>query len=169
MHESGAINTVDPLGGSYFVEQLTNEIERDVYQYFEQIDALGGVIASIESGYFQKEIADASARFQGEIERGDRTIVGVNDFEIEEPIEIPILKMDPQGEARHLERLRRTRAERDPEQAESALQALANVCRDPRANSMPYMLDAVNSYCSLGEIMNTMRDVFGEHQEHVVL
>ena len=169
MHESGAINTVDPLGGSYFVEQLTNDLEREVYQYFEQIDALGGVIASIETGYFQKEIADASARFQREIERGERTIVGVNDFEIEEPLEIPILKMDPQGEARHLERLRRTRAERDQDRADSALAALANVCRDPRANSMPQMLDAVRSYCTLGEIMNTMRDVFGEHQEHVVL
>ena len=169
MHESGAINTVDPLGGSYFVESLTNEIEREVYEYFERIEALGGVIAAIETGYFQKEIADASARFQREIEVGDRTIVGVNDFELEEPLEIPILEMDPQGEARHVARLQRTRAERDPERASTALSSLANVCRDPRANTMPYMLEAVNSYCTLGEIMNTMRDVFGEHREHVVL
>ena len=169
MHESGAINTVDPLGGSYFVEQLTNEIEREVYEYFEQIEALGGVIASIETGYFQKEITDASVRFQREIERGDRTIVGVNDFGIEEALEIPILQMDPEGEARHLERLRRTRAERDADAASGALMALRNACRDPRANTMPYILDAVHAYCTLGEMMNTMREVFGEHRENIVL
>ena len=169
MHESGAVNTVDPLGGSYFVEQLTNEIEREVYQYFEQVEALGGVIAAIETGYFQKEIADASSRFQREIERGERTIVGVNDFQIEEPLEIPILEMDPQGEARHLERLRRTRAERAPDAAAAALNALGNACRDPRRNTMPYILDAVHAYCSLGEMMDAMREVFGEHREQIVL
>ena len=169
MHESGAINTVDPLGGSYFVEQLTNDIERDVYQYFEQIEALGGVIAAIETGYFQKEIADASARFQREIERGERTIVGVNDFQIEEPLEIPILQMDPKGEARHLKRLQHTRAERDADAAAHALNSLSNACRDPRQNTMPYILDAVHAYCTLGEMMTTMRQVFGEHREHIVL
>ena len=169
MHESGAINTVDPLGGSYFVEQLTSEIERDAYEYFDAIEAVGGVIAAVESGYMQQEIADASARFQREIERGERTIVGVNDFELEEPLEIPILQMDPQGEARHLERLRRTRAERDQAAAASALGALEAACRDPRANTMPVILDAVNAYCTLGEMMNAMRRVFGEHRERIVL
>ena len=169
MHESGAINTVDPLGGSYFVEQLTNEIERDCYEYFDAIEAMGGVIAAIETGYMQQEIADASARFQREVERGERTIVGVNDFEIEEPLEIPILQMDPEGEARHLERLRRTRAERDADAAAGALSALEGACRNPRENTMPYLLDAVNADCTLGEMMNAMRGVFGEHREQIVL
>ena len=169
MHESGVVNTVDPLGGSYFVEQLTNEIEREVYEYFEQIEALGGVIAAIETGYFQKEIADASSRFQREIERGERTIVGVNDFELEEPLEIPILEMDPEGEARHLERLRRTRGERDAVAAADALNGLQQACRDPRRNTMPQILEAVRAYCTLGEMMGAMREVFGEHREQIVL
>ena len=168
-HESGAINTVDPLGGSYFVEQLTSEIERDALDYFEKIDALGGVIPAIETGYFQREIADASARFQREIESGERTIVGVNDFQIEEPIEIPLLRMDPEGERRHLQRLKRTRTQRDADEAQRALMRLENVCRDPSANTMPPILDAVNAYCTLGEIMDTMRAVFGEHREQVVV
>ena len=168
-HESGVINTVDPLGGSYFVEQLTSEIERDALDYFEKIDALGGVIPAIETGYFQREIADASARFQREIESGERTIVGVNDFQIEEPIEIPLLRMDPEGERRHLERLKRTRTQRDADEAQRALMRLENVCRDPSANTMPPILDAVNAYCTLGEIMDTMRGVFGEHREQVVV
>ena len=106
MHESGVVNTPDPLAGSYFVEALTNDMERDARSYFAQIEALGGVIPAIEAGFFQREIADASYRFAQEVSNRERTIVGVNDFQIEEPIEIPILKMDPEGEARHLARLR---------------------------------------------------------------
>ncbi|MEE9277859.1 MAG: methylmalonyl-CoA mutase family protein, partial [Dehalococcoidia bacterium] len=169
MHESGVTNTVDPLGGSYFVEALTNALERDARAYFEQIDALGGVIPALEAGFFQREIADAAYRYQREINEGQRTIVGINDFHVDEPLEIPILEMDPEGERRHLERLRRVRAERNADQAQLALQKLANVCRDPNANTMPALLDAVNAFCTLGEIMNTMREVFGEHRENVVV
>ncbi len=169
LHESGAANTVDPLGGSYFVESLTNALERDAYAYFEKIDALGGVIPSIEAGFFQREIADASYRYQREMTDGTRTIVGVNAFEVDEPVEIPILEMDPDGEKRHLARLRRLRSERDADEAQRTLQRLANACRDANENTMPYLLDTVNASCTLGEIMDTMRAEFGEHRETVVV
>ena len=169
MHESGVTNTVDPLGGSYFMESLTNAMERDTLAYFEKIEALGGVIPALEAGFFQKEIADASYRFQREVNEKRRTIVGVNDFRLDEPIEIPLLQMDPEGERRHLARLRRTRAERNADEAQRTLLQLENACKDPRANTMPCLVDAVNAYCTLGEMMDTMRGVFGEHREHVVV
>ena len=169
MHESGVVNTPDPLAGSYFVEALTNELERDARRYFGQIEALGGVIPAIEAGFFQREIADAAYRFAKEVADGERTIVGVNDFQIEEPIAIPILEMDPEGERRHLARLARTRAERDAAAHAESLARLEQACRDPRANVMPAILDAVNAYATVGEIMNCMRGVFGEHRENVVV
>ncbi len=169
MHESGVVNTPDPLAGSYFVEALTNELERDARRYFAQIEALGGVIPAIETGFFQREIADAAYRFAQEVAGGERTIVGVNDFQIEEPIAIPILEMDPEGERRHLARLARTRAERDAAAHADSLARLERTCRDPRANVMPAILDAVNAYATVGEIMNCMRGVFGEHRENVVV
>ena len=169
LHESGVINTVDPLGGSYFLETLTNAIERDTRDYFAKIETLGGVIPALEAGFFQGEIAEASYRFQREVTEKQRTIVGINDFQLDEPVEIPILRMDPEGEARHLARLRRVRSERDAEEAQRALQELANACRDPTANTMPYLLNAVTAYCTLGETMDVMRAVFGEHRESVVV
>ena len=169
MHESGVVNTPDPLAGSYFVETLTNELEADARRYFAQIEALGGVIPAIETGFFQREIADAAYRFAQEVADGERTIVGVNDFQIEEPIAIPILEMDPEGERRHLARLTRTRAERDAAAHADALARLEQTCRDPRANVMPAILDAVKAYATVGEIMNCMRAVFGEHRENVVV
>ena len=169
MHESGVVNTPDPLAGSYFVETLTNEMEADARRYFAQIEALGGVIPAIETGFFQREIADAAYRFAQEVADGERTIVGVNDFQIEEPIAIPILEMDPEGERRHLARLARTRAERDADVYAETLARLEQTCRDPRANVMPAILDAVNAYATVGEIMNCMRAVFGEHRENVVV
>ena len=169
MHESGVANTPDPLAGSYFVESLTNEIEQDALDYFRQIAALGGVIPAIETGFFQREIADASYRFAKEVSDGERTIVGVNDFQIEEPLEIPILQMDPEAEARHLARLARTRAERDAGAHQQALLTLEQTCRDARANTMPAILAAVNADATVGEIMACMRGVFGEHREYVVV
>jgi methylmalonyl-CoA mutase N-terminal domain/subunit len=165
LHETGVANTVDPLGGSYFVEALTADLERDAREYFARIDDLGGMIAALETGYPQREIAEASYRYQREVAEGQRTIVGVNDFEVDEPIEIPILQFDPEGEARHLERLRRVRAERDEAAAAAALRRLAEVCRDPEANTMPCLLEAARAYCTLGEITNTMRGVFGEYEQ----
>ena len=169
LHETGVANTVDPLGGSYFVESLTSEIERDAREYFRRIEDLGGMIAALEVGFPQQEIAEASYRFQQEVTDHERIIVGVNDFRTDEPAEIPILRMDPGGERRHLQRLERVRAERDGEAAERALRRLANACEDPRENTMPYILDAVKAYCTVGELCDTMRRVFGEHRETMVV
>ena len=167
MHETGVINTVDPLGGSYFVEALTNAIERDAYEYFKRIDDMGGMIDALEGGFPQMEIAESSYRFAQEVFEHQRTIVGVNDFLVDEPIEIPVLQMDPEGERRHLERLRRVRATRDPQAAATAMARLEQACRDEKANTMPYFIDAVNAYCTLGEICDLMRGVFGEYREKV--
>jgi methylmalonyl-CoA mutase N-terminal domain/subunit len=169
MHETGAMNTVDPLGGSYFVESLTNEIERESYAYFERIDELGGAIPSLETGFQQREIAEAAYQFQREVDSGERIIVGVNEFQVDEPIDIPILRMDPTGERVHLERLERVRAERDSAAADTAMARLAEVCADESQNTMPALLDAVRAYCTLGEICGVMREVFGEYQERLVV
>ena len=169
LHESGAVNTVDPLGGSYFIEQLTNEMERDVREYFHKIDALGGVIPALEAGFFQREIADAAYRYQQELSKGERTIVGVTDYVSEEPLEIPILRIDPDGEQRHLERLRRLRAERDSDEAQRTLLRLRTACRDEQANTMPYILDTVLASCTVGEIMDVMRKEFGDYREQVTI
>ena len=169
MHESGVINTVDPLGGSYFVEALTNEMERECFAYFEKIDALGGCLPAIESGFFQREIADASWQYQREIDRKERIIVGVNDFQTVEPLEWPVLRIDKAGERRHLDRLARVRAERDQSRVSETLERLRQACAGGRDNTMPYIIDAVNAYATLGEIMGVMRKVFGEYKELVVV
>jgi methylmalonyl-CoA mutase N-terminal domain/subunit len=169
LHESGVANTVDPLGGSYFLEKLTADMERECFAYFDQIDALGGVLPAIEAGFFQREIADSSYRYQREIDRHERVIVGVNDYQLDEPIEIPILRMDPEGEQKHLARLNRIRRERDQEAWRGAMTRLEHVLRDGKANTMPAILDAVNAYATLGEICGLMRKVFGEYKELVVV
>jgi len=168
-HESGVTNSVDPLGGSYFVERLTSEMESECFAYFDQIDALGGVLPAIESGFFQREIADSSYRYQREIDRHERTIVGVNDFQLEEPVDIPILRMDPDGEGRHLARLNRIRCERDQGCWSGVMSQLEAVCRDGKTNTMPALIAAVNAYATLGEICGVMRKVFGEYRELVVV
>ncbi|HJM75503.1 MAG TPA: methylmalonyl-CoA mutase family protein [Dehalococcoidia bacterium] len=161
-HESGVTNTVDPLGGSYFVEAVTDEMERKCLQYFDRIDDLGGVLPAVQAGFFQREIADASARYQHEIETDERQIIGVNSFQIEEPIEIPILRMDPQGERIHLDRLAHTRATRDAGRAASAMRALEDVSREGK-NVMPHLIEAAHAYCTVGEICDMWRRIFGEH------
>ncbi len=167
-HESGVANTVDPLGGSFFVETLTNQMEEECYQYFRQIEDLGGVLPAIEAGFFQREIAEASFRYQREIEAQERVIVGVNEYVMDEPIEIPILEMDSEGERRHEARLERLRGERDNEQAQRCLEALREACRGTD-NLMPPILDAVNAYCTLGEVCGVMREVFGDYQEQLII
>ncbi|MBI2760890.1 MAG: methylmalonyl-CoA mutase family protein [Chloroflexi bacterium] len=168
-HESGVVNTVDPLGGSYVVEALTSDMERECFACFEKIDALGGCLPAIEAGFFQKEIADASWRYQREIDRKERIIVGVNDYQLNEPLDIPILKMDPKGHGRHMERLNRIRRERDQSRVSETLERLRQACADGRSNTMPSIIDAVNAYATLGEIMGVMRTVFGEYKELVVV
>ena len=167
-HESGVANAIDPLGGSFFTEALTKESEEEAYAYFHRIEDLGGVIPAIESGFFQREIAEASYRYQREIDLRERVIVGVNEYVLDEPLEIPILQMDAQGEQRQVERLRRLRRERDNREAARCLKAVEKACRG-QENVMPYLVDAVNACCTLGEICDVMRDVFGAYQEQSVV
>jgi methylmalonyl-CoA mutase N-terminal domain/subunit len=167
-HESGAANTVDPLGGSYFVEQLTDETEKAAYEYFRKIEDLGGVIRAIEDGFFQREIADAAFRYQREIDDHERTIVGVNDYVMDEPLEIPILDMDPQGYDRQVERLADVRRTRDNRETARTLKALESALRSGE-NVMPYLLDAVNAYATLQECCDVMREVFGAYQEAAIV
>ncbi len=169
LHESGVSNTVDPLGGSYFVERLTTDMENEVLKYFEQIESLGGVIPAIETGFFQKEIADASARYQFEVDTRDRIIVGVNEYVSEEKPDIPILQFDPEGEQRHLARLKKHKAERDATAHAAAMTALEQASRDPQSNTMPYIIAAVNAGATVGEVCNMWRKVYGEYREQVVV
>jgi methylmalonyl-CoA mutase, N-terminal domain len=164
-HESGAVNSVDPLGGSYLVESLTHRMERQVYDYFAQIEAAGGVLPAIQQGFFQREIAAAAYRYQRETDDQDRIIVGVNDFvDADEIINIPILKMDPQGHRRQMARLAHVRRERDAELVSARLDALS-AAATRNDNLMPPILDAVRAYATLGEITQVFRQAFGVYHE----
>src|SRR6201981_1339862 len=162
-HETGVTNTVDPLGGSYFVETLTNEVERGAWDHIERIDAMGGMVAAIERGYPQREIAEASYRYQMAVDQKEKIIVGVNDFISEEkPLEIlQIYETVARGQAR---RLRNLRAERSQAEVERRLGALRNAAKG-NENLMPFIFDAVKAYATLGEICDAMRDVFGTYEE----
>jgi methylmalonyl-CoA mutase N-terminal domain/subunit len=166
--ESGVVNTVDPLGGSFFVEALTNQTEQAAYDYFKRIEALGGVIPAIEKGFFQLEIARSAYRYQQEIDSGQRTIVGVNDYTIDEPMTIPLLEINAEGERHHLERLNRVRRERDNRELSRRLKALEKAARG-QENLMPYILEAVRAYATLGEVCGIFRNVFGEYQPTVLI
>ncbi|PJF36805.1 MAG: methylmalonyl-CoA mutase [Candidatus Thermofonsia Clade 1 bacterium] len=164
-HESGVTNTVDPLGGSYFLEKLTDETEAAVYAYFRRIEELGGVLPAIRRGFFQQEIADAAFAFQRQVERGEQVIVGVNQYaDPEAKVEIPILEMDPHGYDRQVARLQQLRLERDNERVGSALAALREAARGTQ-NLMPFILEAARSYATLQEIMDVFRAEFGVYQE----
>ncbi|HLE37434.1 MAG TPA: methylmalonyl-CoA mutase family protein, partial [Candidatus Acidoferrales bacterium] len=162
-HESGVTNTVDPLGGSYFVETLTNEVERGAWEYIERIDALGGMVAAIERAYPQREIAEASYRYQMAVDRKEKIIVGVNEYAVEgEPIEI--LRIDETVAKRQAERLIKLRAERSGEEVKRRLVALRKAAEGSE-NLMPYIYEAVKAYATLGEICDAMREVFGTYEE----
>ena len=167
-HESGVANTVDPLAGSYFVEALTNRMEEEAYQYFRKIESLRGMLGAIERGFPQREIAESAYRYQREIDTGQRTVVGVNDYLSEEPLTIPLLEIDREGERRQRERLARVRRERDNELVRQRLGALRGAAQGTE-NLMPYILDAVREYATLGEICGVFREVFGEYREPVFL
>ena len=158
--ESGVANTADPLGGSYFVEALTNELERQAYAYFDRIGALGGVIPAIEANFFQDEIARASYTYQRQIDTGRKTVVGVNKYVVDEPLEIPILAMDPAGERRQMDRLARIRRERDPHRHAAALERVRKTAGSSE-NLMPALIEAAHAYATLGEITGVLRSVFG--------
>jgi methylmalonyl-CoA mutase N-terminal domain/subunit len=162
--ESGVANTVDPLGGSYFVEFLTNRMEAEARDYFRQIEEQGGVLPAIEHGFFQREIADAAYRYQREIDDHTRTIVGVNDYVDDKPPAIPLLAMDPAGYARQVKRLEALRRDRDNGRVGQTLDRLRIACQGTE-NTMPYLLDCVRAYATLGEIVDVMRGVFGEYEE----
>ncbi len=166
-HESGVTNTIDPLAGSYHVEWLTDHMEEEAYKYFDKIDSLGGVIPAVKKGYLQQEIADAAARYQNEIEEKKRIIVGVNEFEADEPLEIPLLRMDPEGEKKQKERLNKLRAERDNKKVEQKLEELRKIAEGDE-NTMPKILECAKAYATLGEITDVFREVFGEYEEPVI-
>jgi methylmalonyl-CoA mutase N-terminal domain/subunit len=164
-HESGTANTIDPLAGSYYVEALTNEMEEEAYKYFDKVEALGGVVKAIEKGFFQREIADASYRYQKEIENCERTIVGVNDYVLEgEEITIPVLKIDPEVERRQIERTQKIRKDRDNQKVEDILNGLRKASEGDE-NVMPYIVSAVREYATVGEIFQVWRDLWGEWDE----
>ncbi|GJM39917.1 MAG: methylmalonyl-CoA mutase [Ardenticatenaceae bacterium] len=163
--ESGVANTIDPLAGSFFVEHETNKIEAQVYEYWQQVEELGGVLPAIDQGFYQREISNAAYQYQREIDQKERTIVGVNGFvDQEEDIRIPILEMDPQGYERQIGRIQQVKAERDNEKVGSTLQALREAAQGT-ANTMPFIIDAVREYATLGEITDVFREVFGTYEE----
>ncbi|HEY1976598.1 MAG TPA: methylmalonyl-CoA mutase family protein [Candidatus Baltobacteraceae bacterium] len=168
-YETNVTNVVDPLGGSYFVEALTDEMERQAEAYFTQIEEYGGVVEAIEAGFFQKEIAEASYRYQRSIESKDRVIVGVNHFQREEDRgDLDLLKITEevaQGQARSLQELR---AKRDAGKVQQTLDRLQKACRDEGDNLMPHLIDCVNAYCSEGEIVEAMAAVYGRYTERSV-
>ena len=167
-HESGVTNTVDPLGGSYALESLTDRMERQAYDYFERAEALGGIIPAIEAGFFQQEIADAAYRYQREIDERRRIVVGVNEYVEDEPLQIPLLRMDPQGYERQCARLEQVRAERDNGAVGQALDRL-RIAAQGTENTMPHILDAVRVYATLQEMMDVFREVFGLYREPMIV
>jgi len=167
-HESGVANTVDPLAGSYVVEHLTNEIERQAVAYIEKIDGMGGALAAIEKGYIQQEIADAAYRYQQAVERGEQIIVGVNAYQIEEEAAgLERLVVDPAVEARQRERLAALRARRDEERVSAALARIETAARWEGEPLMPLFIHAVEVDCTLGEICGVLRGVWGEYRPRV--
>jgi methylmalonyl-CoA mutase N-terminal domain/subunit len=164
-YESGVANTIDPLGGSYLIESLTDEMEEGTYSYFDKIDSLGGVIPAIEAGFFQREIADAAYRYQKDVDSKNQIIVGVNDYVIDEDLTIPILAMDPKGEARQRTRLKRIRRDRDKSKFAKSIMNLTKAAETGDENMMPYILDCAKSGATLGEICDAMRKVYGEYEE----
>ena len=163
-YESGAADVVDPLGGSYYIEHLTNELETQALDYIARIDGLGGAVAAIEQGFQMREIGDAAYRHRQEVETGQRTIVGVNRFLTDEPPVEGLMRVDEEAARSQIERLDRLRRERDNAQTQAALDRLAEVARGD-ANAVPAILDCVESYCTLGEISEVLRNVFGEQKE----
>jgi methylmalonyl-CoA mutase, N-terminal domain len=163
-HETGVTNTVDPLGGSYFLERLTLDMEREAREYFETIDRMGGMVEAIELGYPQKEIAEASYRFQQAVERRDKVIVGVNDFLQKDEGPVPILYMDESTADTQVTRLERLRRTRDADAVSSSLDRLREAARGA-GNTMYPLIDCVRAYATVGEMCNALRDVWGEYQE----
>jgi methylmalonyl-CoA mutase, N-terminal domain len=164
-HESGVVNTIDPLGGSFYLEELTSTLEAQAYEYFDRIAALGGVVAAIKDNFFQREIAEASFRYQSEVEAGQRVIVGVNRYVSDDGSSIPILKIDEALEQKQIERLAGVRARRDASTVETRLAALKQAAASDGVNLMPLVVDAARDYVTLGEMCDALREVWGVWRE----
>ena len=161
-HETGITDTVDPLGGSYFVETMTNDLEAASYEYFRRIDDIGGVIPALETGFLQREIADASYIYQMEDDSKERITVGVNEYRTDEGTEIPLLRVDREGEKKQIDGLNAPRRTRDNREVAKRLKALEQAARGSE-NTMPHLVEASKAYATLGEMMDVFRDVFGEY------
>jgi methylmalonyl-CoA mutase N-terminal domain/subunit len=167
-YESGVANTVDPVGGSYTIEKLTNDLEAAAEEYLRKVDALGGMLRAIEAGYVQREIQQAAFKTQRKIESGEQGVVGVNRYQEAAKTSVPILRIDPEIERRQVERVRELRGRRDQARLQAALDAVEDTARTEQ-NLMPAILEAVKAYATVGEIADAMRRVFGEYQESVVI
>jgi methylmalonyl-CoA mutase N-terminal domain/subunit len=163
-HESGVVDTVDPMGGSYYIEYLTNEIEEKALKYIEQIDGMGGTVAAIEKGFMQREITESAYRFQRDVESKKQIIVGVNEFVTEDKIPIKILKIDPEIEKKLVERLQQIKRQRNKIKVDEALSKLRKAAQSENVNLMHFVLQAVREYATLGEICGVLREVFGEYK-----
>jgi methylmalonyl-CoA mutase N-terminal domain/subunit len=163
-HETGVVNTIDPLGGSYFVEELTNRLEAEAYEYFDRIRALGGVIPAIKENFFQREIADASFRYQSEVEAKQRVIVGVNRYQSDDESELEILRIDPALEGEQIARVQALRARRDAAAAEAAIARLKQAAEGDE-NLMPLIVDAARAHVTMGEMCDAFREVWGTWRE----
>jgi len=167
-HEIGVANTVDPLAGSYFVEHLTTRMEEEAEEYFRKIESFGGVIAAIKEGFFQREIATAARKYQEEFEKKERIIVGVNAYaEPDEKLEIPILKIDPSAEREQISNLKKLKSERDNTKVRQTLDQLKIAAQENR-NLMPPLIDCSRAYCTLGEMINVLKGVYGTWREEPV-
>ncbi len=164
-HETGVVNTIDPLGGSYYLEDLTSRLEAEAYEYFERIGKLGGVIAAIKDNFFQREIADASFRYQAEVEAKQRVIVGVNRYQLEDEPELEILRIDPALEDKQVERVRGLRGRRESGEVEAALAKLKEAAAREGENLMPLLVEASRAYATLGEMCDALREVWGVWRE----
>jgi methylmalonyl-CoA mutase N-terminal domain/subunit len=167
-HESGVTDTVDPLGGSYYVESLTDEIEKRADEYLAKIDQIGGAVAAIEKGYIQREVQESSYRYQKEIESAKRIMVGVNKFQIQEPPVKGLLRVDPRVREHQIKRLAELKSSRDAKRVQTALKSLKNVAQGDGSLMVP-ILEGVRAYCTLGEICDVLRGVFGEYEPIVTV
>jgi methylmalonyl-CoA mutase N-terminal domain/subunit len=164
-HETGVVNTIDPLGGSYYLEDLTKRLEAEAYDYFDRIEKLGGVVAAVKDNFQQREIADASFRYQAEVEAKQRIVVGVNRYQLEDEGEIEILRIDPALEQQQIDRVRGLRARRDSAAVEAALARLKEGAAREDENLMPLLIDASRAYATLGEMCDALRETWGTWRE----
>ena len=164
-HETGVVNTIDPLGGSWYLEDLTNRMEGEAYDYFDRIRKLGGVIPAIKENFFQREIAEASFRYQSEVEAKQRVVVGVNRYTLDEDTSVEILRIDPALERKQVERVQAIRARRDSAAVERELARLKDGAARDDVNLMPLIVDASRAYVTMGEMCDALRDVWGVWRE----